>query len=80
MKQVSHSSRVERMWQAGNGQDKEGIYEVLVNLNNSLNEGPQEPPPNPPLQLILQLSSQLPSAAESMLDNKKPQTVPLFFY
>lgn len=42
MKQVTHSSSVERMWQAGNGQDKEGIYEVLVNLNNSLNEGPQE--------------------------------------
>lgn len=48
MKQVSQSSSGERMWQAGNGQDKEGIYEVLVNLNNSLNERPQESPPNRP--------------------------------
>lgn len=49
MKQVSQSSSGERMWQAGNGQDKEGIYEVLVNLNNSLNERPRESPNKPPV-------------------------------
>lgn len=49
MKQVSQSSSGKRMWQAGNGQDKEGIYEVLVNLNNSLRERPRESPNQPPV-------------------------------
>lgn len=49
MKQVSQSRSGERMWQAGNGQDKEEIYEVLVNLNNSLNERPRESPHRPPV-------------------------------
>lgn len=44
VKQVSQFHCDERMWQAGNGQDKEGTYEVLVNLNNSLNGRPQESP------------------------------------
>lgn len=49
MKQVSQSSHDETMWQAGNGQDKEGIYEVLVNLNNSpTREDPRRlPQPTP---------------------------------
>lgn len=49
MKQVSQSSCGKRMWQVGNGQDKEGIYEVLVNLNNSLHERPRESPNQPPV-------------------------------
>lgn len=49
MKQVSQSRSGERMWQAGNGQDKEEIYEVLVNLNNSLNERARESPNQPPV-------------------------------
>lgn len=48
MKRGSQSRSGKRMWQAGNGQDKEGIYEVLVNLNNSPHERPQESPNRPP--------------------------------
>lgn len=66
MKQESQSSGGERMWQAGNGQDKEGIYEVLVNLNNSLHERPRESPNRPPVSgshpwhtLALSLSQRL---------------------
>ena len=54
MKQVSPSRSGERMWQAGNGQDKEEIYEVLVNLNNSLHERPRESPSRPSLWLSSQ--------------------------